>query len=373
MNAKRLSSPALHRVQIAAGVLLLGAAIALGAYLMSPAFHAAITRKLIAKLEQLTGGRVEIGSVNWNLSHLSLVATNLTIHGSEAAKEPPLFHADRVYIRAKVLSVFGGELGLRDFEADRPVINLTVSPRGAANIPAVAAFAQLPVQQLFQLGVERVRVSQGEVIFNDRALALDLTAENVLAALDYKAANHAYDGTLHAGKLDGTFQNFRPIASAFDLRFTLQPDRVEVSSLKLTSEEAQLEASGAVTNLANPKLDLTYSGRADLRQLGLVARQQELRGGEFKVSGTLKGTLSDFSSRGELRIHDLDVREPRLQITGVNLVSPFLLSTSQVDLPHVSGDWQGALFSGTATLTDWAQKVTANWINTPPGTLRLKF
>ena len=373
MNAARSSSPAGRFLQIAIGIVLLGAAIVLGAYLMGPRFHARVTRKLITKFEQLTGGRVEIGSVDWNLSHLSLVATNLTIHGSEAAEEPPLFHADRVYIRAKVLSLFGAELGLRDFEADHPIINLTISPRGATNLPAVAAFAQLPVQQLFQLGVERVRISQGEVIFNDRALALDLTAEDVLTVLDYKSPNHAYEGTLHAGKLDGTFQNFRPIASALDLRFTLQSDRVEVSSLKLTSQEAQLEASGAVTDLANPKLDLNYSGRADLRQLGLVARQQELRGGEFQVSGTLTGTVSDFSSRGQLRIRGLDVRNAGLQLTGINVVSPFVLYTSQVALPHVSGDWQGAPFAGTATLTDWAQMVTANGIHAPPGTLHLNF
>lgn len=373
MSAMRSPSLAGRFFRIAVGILLLGGAIAFGAYLMSPSFHATVTRRLVARLEQATGGRVELGSVNWNLSHLSLVATNVTIHGSEPAGEQPLFHADRVYIRARVLSILRGELGLRDLEANRPVINFMVAPGGNSNLPSAASFGQRPIQQLFQLGVEHVRLSQGEVIFNDRALALDLTADGVLATLDYKAANHAYAGTLHAGKLDGTFQDFRPIASALDVQFSLQSGRIEVSSLKLTSEEAQLQASGAITNLANPKLDLAYHGRADLAQLGRIVHQAELHGGEFQVSGTLTGSVSDFSSRGELRIHDLDTRSARIEMTGINVVAPFVLTPTKVVTSHFAGNWQAGTFSGDGTLNDWAQMVTANGIHAPPGTVRLKF
>ena len=372
MSAMQSPSRAGRFIRIAVGILVLGCAIALGAYL-SPSFHAVVTRKLVARLEQAIGGRVEVGSVGWSVAHLSLVATNLTIHGSEAAGEQPLFHADRVYIRARVLSILGGELGLRDLEADHPVINLLVASGGNSNLPMAASFGQRPVQQLFQLGVEHVRLSHGEVIFNDRALALDLTADDVLAALDYKAANHAYDGTLHAGKLDGTFQNFRPILSAFDVQFSLQPGRIEISFLKLTSEEGQLEALGAITNLAQPKLDLTYSGRANLARLGRVVHQAELRGGDVQVSGTLTGNVSDFSSRGEVRIHDLDTGTSRMQLNGINLTAPFVLTPNQVTFSHFNGNWQAGTFSGDGTLTDWAQMVTSNGIRTPPGTVHLNF
>ena len=49
-------------------------------YLTTPRFQDYVRARLVERLESVTGGRVEMGKVDWNLGKLSLVAHNVTIH-----------------------------------------------------------------------------------------------------------------------------------------------------------------------------------------------------------------------------------------------------------------------------------------------------
>ena len=57
--------------------------------------------KVIAKLEEITGGKVELKGFQWNLSKLQFEADDLTIHGLEPAGEVPYAHADHLQIQSR--------------------------------------------------------------------------------------------------------------------------------------------------------------------------------------------------------------------------------------------------------------------------------
>ncbi len=69
-------------VGAAIGGVLLAMVAVLVWYLRSPQFEDLVRRKLIATLEDATGGRVELTSFHWNLSKLAFQADGLTIHGT---------------------------------------------------------------------------------------------------------------------------------------------------------------------------------------------------------------------------------------------------------------------------------------------------
>src|SRR5438046_468278 len=92
------------RAMILAGVFL--AVVLAGAwYLRSDYFLAQVRNKVIAELEQITGGRVELKAFTWNLSQLEFVADDLTIHGLEPPDVAPYAHLDHLKIRVKILSL----------------------------------------------------------------------------------------------------------------------------------------------------------------------------------------------------------------------------------------------------------------------------
>src|SRR5438270_2693641 len=86
------------------GLGVLALFLAVGWYLTSPAFSALVRNRVIAELERITGGQVELAAFHWNLSELAFEAHGLTIHGLESPADVPYVHADRVLVRAKIVS-----------------------------------------------------------------------------------------------------------------------------------------------------------------------------------------------------------------------------------------------------------------------------
>ena len=73
------------------GVLVLVTLVVVSLYLwMSSAqFEGIVLRRLVAEIEQSTGGRAQIASFHWRLLHLEADADGLVIHGREGPGEAP--------------------------------------------------------------------------------------------------------------------------------------------------------------------------------------------------------------------------------------------------------------------------------------------
>ena len=104
-------------------------------YASTPQFQNLVREKLIATLEQATGGRVELNAFQWSVRHLAFEADDLTIHGLEGANEVPYAHVDRIYVRVKILSFIQPKVDLNYLEADHPVFHLIIYPDGSTNQP----------------------------------------------------------------------------------------------------------------------------------------------------------------------------------------------------------------------------------------------
>src|ERR1700728_3264815 len=88
-------------------------------YASSAHFSNQVRQRVISVLEDATGGRVEIKSLDWSLRHLSVEVHDLTIHGLERRGELPYAHLDRLYARVKILSFINARLGLDFMEVGR--------------------------------------------------------------------------------------------------------------------------------------------------------------------------------------------------------------------------------------------------------------
>ena len=156
------------------GLLLLLVALLAGGltyYAATPRFSNQVRQRVINVLEEATGGRVEIQSLHWNLRHLSVDVKGLTIHGLESPGELPYVHVDRVYARARILSVLSARLGLDFLQVERPSIHLIVYPDGHTNQPTPKAQQQSTgevIRTIFDLQAKRVEVHNGLALLNER-------------------------------------------------------------------------------------------------------------------------------------------------------------------------------------------------------------
>src|ERR1700678_2339878 len=112
--------------------LLLGSALSL---LQSHWLYNHVRTWLVTKVETATGGRVEIGAFRLDWKLLRAEVDDFTLHGTEPAGKPPLFHATSVAVGLKIVSLFRRDIDIQYLEIASPEIDLIVAPDGSTNIP----------------------------------------------------------------------------------------------------------------------------------------------------------------------------------------------------------------------------------------------
>ena len=337
-------------IEAAIGVVLLAAAIVLVWYVRSPRFADLVRRKTIATLEDATGGRVELHAFRWNLSKLEFEADDLTIHGLEAPDQRPYAHADRIHVRLHIISFVERRINIKGLSVDHPVVHLIVNPDGRTNAPEPKLRSRTTaVQQLFDLAIARLDLNNGLLLVNDRALPLDFAADDVTAVMTYDHLDRRYDGTVQAGKMDAKYQDFRDVAAQGEMVFSLWPNRVQIKSLKLTSEKSSLEATGTLANFDNPELEFKYSGALDVGQLGSVTRLYELRGGSVTLNGS--GTYSTgtgLATRGYAAARGVTYLDTGVAVRDAGVNAEFSLAHDNLALTRIAGRLLGGGVTGDA-------------------------
>lgn len=359
-----------HKPRRSRRLLLAGAALAaflilfaigLSRFLASPGFNRWLRAKVIAQIEQVTGGRVELGSIHSKPLLLEFDLRDITIHGLEAPNELPYARADRLMIRAKILSLLGRKIGLRYLELERPAVHLIVYPDGTTNqpIPRPRVAKKSAIEQLFDIAVNRVEIKHGVLRLNDRVLPLDLAANNLAFTLKYNRRDQHYDAGLWAENIDTNYVGFKPPATSLDASFSLWRNHASLNWLNLASGDSRLRVRGEMDNFAQPRIDAIYDGDLDLRQLCSAARWRDIRGGHLTFNGQGRWSHAAFDTRGKLAIRDLDYANSSLKLVNAAIGSEYALSNDKLSFPHIFASALGGVVTGDATLTDWRKKPDA--------------
>jgi translocation and assembly module TamB len=337
-------------IEAAIGVVVLAAIIILTWYVRSPRFANLVRRKMIATLEESTGGRVELHAFRWNLSQLKFEVDDLTVHGLEAPDQQPYAHADRIHVRLHIISFVGKRISLKELSLERPVVHLIVNPNGTTNAPEPKLRSNAtPVQQLFDLAIARLDLHNGLLLVNDRSLPLDFAADDVTAAMTYDRGDHRYDAAVQAGKMDAKYQDLRDVAARGEVAFSLWSNRLQIKSLNLTSENSSLQATGELTHFDNAKLDFKYSGALDVGQLGSVTRVYELRGGRVTLEGAgTYSTAADVATRGYAAARGVTYLDNGVEVRDAGVSADFSLARDNLALTRIAGRMLGGGVTGDA-------------------------
>ena len=341
--------------------------VALIWYSHTDSFHAWVHRRVVADLEETTGGKVELGQLDWSLSRLNFVAKGLVIHGSEGVDQQPYLRAENITINAKVLSWLGRQVGLRSIAIDKPFIHLIVYPDGHTNQPHPAK-PQQPggsVQQLFDVKLEHAELRDGLLLVNDRAMPFDFSADDVQAAMTYVAASQRFDGHVNIGQMRARYKNFKPFLVGATADFSLFPNQVQVKGLKATSENSVVEASGRVIDFVNPRADLSYSAVIDLAQAGDVMLIPQFRRGTMTLNGTGQYTAKNYGTTGKLTLKDAEYRDPSLAIARVDGGAEYSADKDNFIIPNFFARVLGGFITGKAEVRNWASAPSAPGQTTP--------
>src|ERR1019366_7314813 len=209
-------------------------------YVTTDSFQQMARRRVVASVEKITGGRVELGELHTIPFRLRVDARNLTIHGREASDQAPFLHVDRLQAELKIISLLSTTVGLRSLVLEHPVVHVIAYPGGTPNVPAPKvnlSFDQGPVEQLLSFSVSRIEVQRGELLWEDQKMPFDFAARDLALLLNYSLLRRQYEARLLAGSVATRFQQYPSFVWRANASLVLARGRADISSLTLTSGE----------------------------------------------------------------------------------------------------------------------------------------
>ncbi len=304
---------------VVCALVLFVALIGVGAlYVATPEFQNKVRERVIALLENATGGRVELQDVHLSLWHLDIVADNLVIHGLEGPKEAPYLQVKRIEIRLQIKTLFEQTIGvhmvndgdvashiaLNLLRVDQPQMHLIVYPDGSTNqpVPKTKGTGTEPLPDtLLDLEAEEAEVNNGVLLLHDRAIPFNLEARALDADVRYRSAGDLYDIHLGLSDLRTKMQKEPVVQSRLNAEMTFARHAAEIKKLEFdTGKSSQLFLTGRLQDFVHPMWVVASNGTVELKQISSISGFDGLTGGmiDLKVDGRSCSAQEIAAARG---------------------------------------------------------------------------
>lgn len=345
-------------------VIAAAACVLLGLwYTTTQSFQNYVRARMVAEVERITGGRAEVGSFHVVPFHLQVEVRNITVHGTEAPTDIPLAHADSFVAQLKVISFLRTTFGFYSLALEHPVVHVAIGPDGTTtNIPAMrvlpqAQRARTELEQLFSLSIDHLLVHNGELLWADRQIPLDFSIDGANVQMDYSFLRGRYESHLALGKVDTTFQDFRPFSWMTTIEFSLAPTFADIKSLKWSSGRSSVEAIGRISDFQNPRIDGSYEARLNLTEAAAIARRKDLREGMAEFKGDGHWSLSEFATTGSMALRDISWQTDQFVLKKTSASADYSLTDDQLKIQKLQGKLLSGTFTGDAQVENWLHSV----------------
>jgi translocation and assembly module TamB len=325
-------------------------------YVNTDSFQALVRSRLIAELERVTGGRVEIGSIHTTPFRLQVDVRAITIHGRESAADVPLARVDRIVARLKISSLLRSELAFHEVILDQPVVHVAFYPDGTTNFPqrkVAVVSSKTTVEQLFALSINHFELRHGQVLWNDQTIPVDFAVRDTSLEMDYSFLRGSYDGRLLIGMVDTKLKDYRPFAWMTAVEFSLASNSAIVPSLKWNSGHSHFSATGKIDDFRHLHVEGSYDGQVDLGDAAATARRRDLRSGLLELKGHGDWSLDQFAANGFLTLSDLAWQNDQVSFSKASLSTGYSVTDQQLKLSKLQGKVLGGSFTGDAELNQW--------------------
>jgi translocation and assembly module TamB len=267
------------------------ALIAIGAiagyfYLKSRSFREFALRKIIAEVDQSSGGRTQIRAFDFDLPTLTAHLYGIILRGKERPEAPPLLQIDKLTVGFKIQSVIRRQISLSELLIEHPAAHIQVDRRGN-NLPQPTAQNASSSTNIFELAVGHVAISNGEIDYNDRKTPLNVDVHDLRTDVRFEFPAKCYRGSVSYDNGHIRYDEYTPLPHSFHASFAATPSLFQVESAVFTVGSSVVEIAGDVTNYAAPigqgKYDIVVHAQ-DVAELIPTVRPA----GDLALKGTFR-------------------------------------------------------------------------------------
>lgn len=264
----------LRRVAIALAALALVLAITAILIARSAWFQNYVKQTIANSVEDNTGGRAEIGSLHFDWTHLSAVANDFVIHGTEPAETAPLLRAARVQLNFRAFTSLHHWWDITYLGVDDPRADVIVYPDGRTNIPSPRrkSTSNDPLETVVDLAIGRFELSNGLIALGAKKQALNIRGNNLRAQLSFNVLSQDYRGLLSLQPVYVVAGRNTPVDIAVSVPVVISRNRIDVNNASIFSAKSSISLSASIQDLRNPKVSAHAIGHIALVDLKSFAK-----------------------------------------------------------------------------------------------------
>jgi translocation and assembly module TamB len=305
----------------------------------------------IQQLEQKTGARVDLGGFHLYLRRLRIGMDDLTLHGTEPAGAPPLFHAAHVNFQIHILSFWGKQISLDELEIERPQVEVRFDKAGHSNLPApkVRATSRPWRQTLFSLRIGKLVLRDGSANLNDRRIPLDIHGQDLefLLHLDAPAPGaESYVGSFRCQQVELAERHYAPFRFDLSAKFTLHPDAFELDELVWKLPHSELNLRAELPTFSRPDWNLRYRGRLSLADVRMIFRQPTTPDGIADFTGQARYAAGDWTASGHYAGREIGMSFQWFHARGMETWGDYEVAQQRLVVPQLSIRALGGSVSG---------------------------
>ena len=244
-------------------VVILIFVVGIGGYLFlkSSSFQQLAIRKIVETANEATGGKTEIGGLDFNLSTLTAHLYNVVVRGSESPNQPPLLRIDKLTVGLKIQSALRRKVSLGELLIEHPVVHMQVDRQGKSNLPQAPPSQSSSQTSVFDLAVRHAQLFNGELNYNDKRTPVEADLYDLGTDIRFDSLATRYSGSISYDNGHLRYAQYAPLPHNFTAKFSANPSLFSLESAVMKVGSSAISLRADVTNYSNP----TVAGDYDIR------------------------------------------------------------------------------------------------------------
>lgn len=262
----------LLRIAAALVGLLLVLVVAVVFTLQSGWFANFVRNKIISTAEESTGGRVELGSFQFDWNSMTVRIRNFVLHGTEPGGSAPLARAALLELRLKLFSGWSKAVDLRYLGIEQPQVNLITFADGRTNFPEPKVNKQTSsssngLDTVVNLAVGEFRIDDGLLQYAGQANAFSGRGENLRVLLNYDAIHPGYQGNIRIDPLLLAAAPNPPLGVHINVPVRIDRDAIRLSNITLNTAQSQITVDAGISNMKAPLINAHLKASVSLPEM----------------------------------------------------------------------------------------------------------
>ncbi len=259
-------------VTSAASIAAIFAVIVIAALIVvqTPWFANFVREKVISTVEDSTGGKVEIGSFEFDWGSLTVRIRNFVLHGTEPPAADPLARISLLELHLKLFSGFKKAVDLAYLGIEEPRVNLIVNPDGTTNIPNPKVKSKpsetSPLETVVDLAVNQFKIENGQLAYSQQKAPFSARGDNLRVLLNYNLANPSYSGNVWINPLVLASGTNPPLNVNVSLPVSIQKDAVKLTDAHLSTSQSQVLVNASLQNMKAPVISAKLNANLSLAE-----------------------------------------------------------------------------------------------------------